>query len=82
MTTITATLIDAEHVEAAGKTRKYKRPVYGLARALIQEGHDPGDSSSHPMEARHARLQAGAAPALCQMDGDRARRERSRSGTV
>ena len=35
-------MIDAEHVEAAGKVRKYKRPVYDLARALIREGHDPG----------------------------------------
>ena len=41
MTTITATLIDAEHVEAEGQTRKYKRPVFDLARALIREGHDP-----------------------------------------
>ena len=39
--TITATLIDAETVEAGGKTRQYKRPVYDLARALIREGHDP-----------------------------------------
>ena len=39
--TITATLIDAEHVEAAGRVRKYKRPVYDLARALIKERHDP-----------------------------------------
>ncbi len=39
--TITATLIDAGTVEAAGKVRHYKRPVYDLARALIKEGHDP-----------------------------------------
>ena len=42
MTTITATLIDLETVEAAGKVRRYRRPVYDLARALIKEGHDPG----------------------------------------
>ena len=41
MSTITATLIDAETVEPEGQTRKYKRPVYDLARALIREGCDP-----------------------------------------
>ncbi len=41
MSTITATLIDAETVEAAGKVGHHKRPVYDLARALIKEGHDP-----------------------------------------
>ncbi len=41
MDPIIAALIDAEHVEAAGRVRKYKRPIYDLARALIREGHDP-----------------------------------------
>ena len=41
METIIATPIDAETVKATGKTRKHKRPVYDLARALIGEGHDP-----------------------------------------
>jgi hypothetical protein len=38
---IVATLLDSSTIEAAGKVRSFKRPVYGLARALIREGHDP-----------------------------------------
>jgi hypothetical protein len=38
---IHATLLDSNTVEAAGKVRTYKRPIYDLARALIKEGHDP-----------------------------------------
>jgi hypothetical protein len=38
---IVATLFDSNTVEAAGKIRSYRQPVYGLARALIREGHDP-----------------------------------------
>ena len=41
MSTITATLIDAETVEATGRVRHHKRPVFDLARALIREGCDP-----------------------------------------
>ena len=39
--TIDATILDSNTVEAAGKVRRYKQPVYGLACALIPEGHDP-----------------------------------------
>ncbi len=38
---IAATLLDSNTVEAAGKVRRHRQPVYGLARALIREGHDP-----------------------------------------
>lgn len=41
MEPITAILIDGGTVEAAGKVRRYKQPIYALARVLIKEGHDP-----------------------------------------